>query len=186
MSEDLISSILAGEQEAFKSLVETYQQMVLNVCYGFVQEYDDAQDLSQEVFIQVYHKLPSFRKDAKLSTWIYRIAVNYSLNYIRSKKRRGFLSSIDEIFDSGSGAELEMQPEGEQADSELLAQEDKVLLKQALDKLPKNQRVALTLSSLQELSYKEVADVMEIPVNHVGVLVNRGKKKLYAHLQKLM
>jgi RNA polymerase sigma-70 factor (ECF subfamily) len=186
MNENLVAAVLAGKQGAFKTLVDSYQQMVLNVCYGFVQDYDDAQDLAQEVFIQVYHKLSSFREDAKLSTWIYRIAVNYSLNYIRSKKRRGFLSSLDEIFESGNEPDFEMESHSEQADKNLLAEEDKALLKKALDKLPKKQRAALTLSSLQDLSYKEVAEVMEIPVNHVGVLVNRGKKRLLAHLQKMM
>jgi len=186
MTDNLVTAILRGEQEAFKTLVDTYQQMVLNVCYGFVQDQDDAQDITQEVFIQVYQKLPTFRKDAKLATWIYRIAVNYSLNYIRSKKRRGFLSSIDELFETTHGNEDALQSQSEEADSSLLAAEDEQILKKALEKLPKKQRVALTLSSLQELSYKEVADVMNVSVNQVGVLVTRGKKKLYTYLQKSM
>jgi len=187
MDKKLVERIQRNEPGAFRELVESYQQMVLNVCYGFVQDGDDAQDLTQEVFIQLYHKLTSFRNEAKLSTWIYRIAVNYSLNYIRSKKRRGIMASLDSLFDTTTNKEeLQMEGYAQQADSNLLAHEDRELLQRALNKLPEKQRVAITLNSLQEMSYQEVADVMEVSVNQVGVLVNRGKKKLYSLLQKML
>jgi len=92
-----------NDHSAFTLLVDKYQKMVVNTCRGFVNSYADAEDLAQEVFIELFESLPEFRHESKLSTWIYRIAVNKSLNHIRKKKRENIFSSFVSIFESHEG-----------------------------------------------------------------------------------
>ncbi len=100
MTEDLaiIKRIQDGDERSFRILVEQHNQLVLRTCMGFVHDQHDAEDLAQEVFVEVYHSIEKFRKESKLSTWIYRIAVNKSLNFIRDNKRKRLLQSIENVF----------------------------------------------------------------------------------------
>ena len=91
----LINGIQSGDESAFRELVEAFQKQVFNTCNSIVHNTHDADDLSQEVFIEVFRSAGSFRGDSKLSTWIYRIAVNKALNHIRYLKRRNWLQSLD-------------------------------------------------------------------------------------------
>ena len=84
----MIKAILKGDQKAFKLLVDTYQLMVVNTCYAFVHDQDEAEDIAQDVFIQVFESLSTFRFQSKLSTWLYKIAVNRSINHCKSPRGR--------------------------------------------------------------------------------------------------
>ena len=95
-----IQSIKNNEPESFRKLVLNYQDMIVNTCYGFVKNHTDAEDVAQEVFIEVYRSVNKFREDAKLSTWLYRIAVNKSIDFLRKKKRKSWLGSIQTMFGS--------------------------------------------------------------------------------------
>jgi RNA polymerase sigma factor (sigma-70 family) len=94
----LINGIQSGDESAFRELVEAFQKQVFNTCNAIVHNTHDADDLSQEVFIEVFRSAGSFRGDSKLSTWIYRIAVNKALNHIRHLKRRNWLQSLEDFF----------------------------------------------------------------------------------------
>jgi RNA polymerase sigma factor (sigma-70 family) len=164
--------------EAFRIFVEKYHKLVLNVCNNILNNFDDAMDISQEVFIKIYESIESFRGDAKITTWLYRIAVNKSLNHLRSVKKRNRFTSLDLIFGNESKTPVpedqELKP-GENIELE----ENKKALYFALSKLPKKQSVAVSLSYFEDLSYKEISEIMTISVTEVGVLINRGKKKLH-------
>ena len=95
---ELIREVRDGSAVAFKELVDRYKNLVVNTCYGFVRNYDDAQDLAQDVFIEVHKSGDRFRGQAKPSTWLYRIAVNKSLNFIKAKKRRKWIQSFHAVF----------------------------------------------------------------------------------------
>ena len=86
--EEMIKAILKGNQKAFKLLVDNYQLMVVNTCHAFVHDRDEAEDIAQDVFIQVFESLGKFRFESKLSTWLYRIAVNRSINHCKSPRGR--------------------------------------------------------------------------------------------------
>jgi RNA polymerase sigma-70 factor, ECF subfamily len=183
---ELIHKILQNnDHSAFGLLVDKYQKMVVNTCRGFVNCYADAEDLAQDVFIELFESLPNFRHESKLSTWIYRIAVNKSLNYVRKRKRETFFSSLTSIFNS---QEIEnsvingMADLSSEADREINTKELHYTLKQAIDSLPKNQKIAFILNKYQDLSYKEVADVMGITLSSVESLLFRAK----VNLQKLL
>lgn len=173
-----------NDHNAFALLVDKYQKMVVNTCRGFVTNYADAEDLAQEVFIELYESLPEFRHESKLSTWIYRIAVNKSLNQVRKKKRETIFSSFASVFESSEQQKKEStHPDStDEADKQLNTRELHRTIKEAINKLPKNQKIAFILNKYQDLSYKEVAEVMDISLSSVESLIFRAK----ANLQKLL
>ena len=96
--EDLIEKLKQGDIKSFKIFVDEHQKKVLNTCYRFLNNKEDAEDLTQEVFIEVYKSISSFRGDSKISTWIYRIAVTKSLDFIRKKKRKKRFAILKKVF----------------------------------------------------------------------------------------
>ncbi len=173
----LLEKIALKDEKAFQLFVEKYHVMVLNVCNNILHNYDDAMDVSQEVFIKIFDSIDRFRGEAKVKTWLYRIAVNKSLNFLRSRKRNRWFTSIDILFEDGNKVTdpEDLEPT---ADENMVLDEDKKALYFALNKLPKKQHIALTLNNFEDLSYKEIAEIMNISVTEVGVLINRSKKKL--------
>ncbi|MBU8893698.1 MAG: RNA polymerase sigma factor, partial [Bacteroidales bacterium] len=174
----LLDKISQKDEKAFQFFVEKYHQLVLNVCNNILNNYDDAMDVSQEVFMKIYDSADQFRGESKITTWLYRISVNKSLNYLRSKKKEKWFTSLDLLFSSETKSiepeDSELKP-GESIEQE----ESKKALYYALRKLPEKQNIAISLNSFDDLAYKEISEIMNISVSEVGVLINRGKKKLH-------
>ena len=185
-----IQSIKNNEPESFRKLVLSYQDMIINTCYGFVKNHTDAEDVAQEVFIEVYRSISKFREDAKLSTWLYRIAVNKSIDFLRKQKRKIWLGSIQSVFGSEAKAmvvEDKHQPNPQQI---LEQNERKIVLQHAIDKLAENQKTAFILHKYEGLSYKEIAKIMDLSLSSVESLMHRSKKNLkkllYDYYQETM
>jgi RNA polymerase sigma-70 factor (ECF subfamily) len=174
----------SGDREAFRQLVEAYKNPVLNICYGFMQDRQYAEDLAQEVFIEVYSSLKDFREDANLFTWIYRIATTKSLDELRKQKRlkrRAFYSAI-----TRQEEEPQMESIGgsiNNPEEDLIRKQQAQAIQQALDRIPENQRIAFTLSNYQGMSYKEIAEVMEKTTSAVESLLMRAKSNLKTELE---
>ncbi|MDD2197847.1 MAG: sigma-70 family RNA polymerase sigma factor [Bacteroidales bacterium] len=186
---ELIENILNNNsQKAFEELVNRYQLLVTRTCLGFVNRYADAEDITQEVFIEVYQSLKNFRKESKLSTWLYRIAVNKSLNFIRKQKRHNNLRSIENFFTVGNSSKSESieiaSPKSADADWNIEQEEDKQMLKRAINSLAENQRIAFVLSKYHDLSYKEIAEVMSTTLSSVESLLFRARQNLQSKLLK--
>ena len=177
---ELIREILDGDTAAFRILVERHQNKVINICYGFVHNYDDAEDLAQDVFIEVFQSLARFRAESGFSTWLYRIAVNKSLNFIKKNKRKKLLEPIERLL----GLSNEKIPHStiEASDSELLDQERRKIVYKAIDSLPESQRLAFTLHKIENISYAEVAETMKISLPAVESLIHRAKMNLKVKL----
>jgi len=179
---EIIAGLKQGNEAAFKELVDSHRQIVVNTCFGLLHNISDAEDVAQEVFIDVFRSVDKFRADSKISTWLYRIAVNRSLNFIRDNKKRKF-HSYNEL--SESKKELLNQQVQEGADtpeSDMENNQRKIILHEAVDALPQNQRVAFTLNKYEDLSYKEISDVMNLSVSSVESLIHRAKKNLQKKL----
>ena len=178
--EPLVQRILDGDENAFRELVEQNQSMIVNTCFGFVQDEFVAEDIAQEVFIKAFESMESFRSDSKLSTWLYRIAVNKCLNHLRSAKRRAVFENIQNIFLSHAIA----PPASDQSNPQHQLENDelKEILKRALEKLPNNQRTVFVLSKYDGLSNKEICKVMSLSLSAVEALQNRSKKNLQKSL----
>jgi len=179
----LITGIQQGDRKSFRLLVEKYQKMVVNTCLGIVHNQGDAEDLAQDVFLEIFRTAESFRGDAKLSTWLYRIAVNRSLNLIRNKKRKGFFQSLEEAFTSGRNRNNEISDHySDQPDRNITDQQRSAMLYRALDQLPEKQRIAFTLNKYEELPYRQIAEIMKISLASVESLIHRAKKNLQEQL----
>ncbi len=187
---ELINDILKhNSHKAFEEVVNRYQALVIKTCRGFVHSYADAEDIAQEVFIEIYQSLSTFRSESKLSTWIYRIAVNKSLNHIRKQQQHKILQRIEDFFTSKDELTKPRDIEDHytpRADDRIEQEENKKMLSNAINKLPRNQRTAFVLSKYQDLAYKEIAEVMELTLSSVESLLFRAKTNLQKHLLKEM
>jgi RNA polymerase sigma-70 factor (ECF subfamily) len=180
---ELIQQLRAGDEGAFKSLVANYQDLVYNTALGIVQNSEDAEDVAQEVFIQVYRSIDQFKGDARLSTWIYRITTTKALDHIRSRKRKKRFAFITSLF--GPNDELVHEPVDFQHPGVTLdRKEQAALLFRMIEQLPENQKVAFTLHKTEELSYQEIADVMQLSVSAVESLLFRARQNLRKLLEK--
>lgn len=177
----LVKALKNGDEEAFTVLVETYQQMVYNTCLGFVKNEADADDLTQEVFIEVFRSIDQFREDAKLSTWLYRIAVNKSLEVIRGRKRKKRFAFISSLFDQEKGA-LNVPDYNHPGIIAENKERSKVIFA-AMEKLPESQHTAYVLHKIEGLSYEEIGKIMEKSVSSVESIMHRAKKSLQQHLR---
>jgi RNA polymerase sigma factor, sigma-70 family len=174
---ELIQGLRKGDESAFKFLVDTYQDLVFNTAIGIVQNAEDAEDVAQEVFIQVYRSIHSFKGESKLSTWLYRITTSRSLDHLRSKKSKKRFGYLQRLFGDSNEPLMEL-PDFHHPGVALDKKENAARLFRAISKLPENQKTAFTLHKLEDLSYQEVSEVMRISVSAVESLMHRAKQNL--------
>lgn len=179
----LVERLKQGDEAAFKIIVETWQDMVFNTAIGIVQNAEDAEDISQEVFVQVYNSISSFKGDSKFSTWLYRITITKSLDHERRKKRKKRFAFVKSIF--GEESEVVVNPPDFHHPGVVMDQkENAAALFKAIDKLPENQKIAFTLHKVEGLSYQEVSEVMKTTVSSVESLMHRAKNNLKKNLEE--
>jgi RNA polymerase sigma-70 factor (ECF subfamily) len=169
---------------AFNELVLLFQERVINTCYRFLLNREDAEDISQEVFVEVYQSISTFRADAKLSTWIYRIAVTKSLDEIKKRNRKKRISSMGKVLHLDGLANWIIG--GESPDKMLYKDEKMKAVMQALDILPDSQRIAFTLSKIDGYTNAEIAAIMDTTIIAVESLVSRAKRKVSAELEIIL
>ncbi|NAS11659.1 RNA polymerase sigma factor [Poritiphilus flavus] len=176
---DLIEALRTGDSLAYSQLLDEYQQKVFSTCLSFVPNREDAEDISQEVFVEVFNSVGKFNGRSKLGTWIYRIAVNKSLEFIRkknTKKRFGFMQSL-----SGNVVPVDRSSyftEFNHPGIQLENKERTELLFRAIDQLPEAQKVVFTLHRIDGMSHKEVAEITKKSISSVESIMFRAKKNL--------
>jgi RNA polymerase sigma-70 factor (ECF subfamily) len=179
---ELIVQLQQGDEAAFKKLVDEWQDMVYNTALGIVQNAEDADDITQEVFIQVYKSVSSFKGDSKFSTWLYRITLGKALDHEKKKKRKKRFGFVQSLF-GGDGVEqihaVEFEHPGVQMEKKERANE----LFSALKQIPDNQRIAFTLHKLEGQSYQQVAEIMNTTLYAVESLMSRAKTNLRKELK---
>lgn len=182
--EQLIEKLIAGEEHAYRHIIDKYREAVIRLCRGFTGSSDDAEDLAQDVFLEVFRSISRFRGQSSLSTWIYRIAVNKSQNFVRDR-RKGVYDNYTPVLDRERS-----EDEGYTADKRLATKEHAEALHNALNSLPSAQRMAFVLSKYEDLKYTEIAEIMKTSVSAVESLLYRAKKnlqeKLFAYYKKNM
>lgn len=181
--QELIQGLREGEESAFRYLVDTYRDRVYNTALGIVQNAEDAEDVAQEVFIQVYRSISSFKGESKLSTWLYRIATTRSLDLLRSRKSKKRFGLIQRLFGEGNEPVMEI-PDFNHPGVSLDRKEKAARLFKAISKLPENQKIAFTLHKLEDLSYQEVSEVMGTSLPAVESLMHRARQNLRKMLEK--
>jgi len=175
----LVEDIKNGDEASFRQLIADHQDMVINTCYGLLQNREDAEDVAQEVFVKVFESIGSFRGQSRLSTWIYRIAVNQSLNMIRKNRFKSLWTKLEEAF-SDPALHGPHRENGHDfgPHRKMESQEGMAIIHQAIKNLPKNQRIALTLHKYEERPYQEIAEIMDTSISSVESLIFRAKKNL--------
>lgn len=178
----LIKALQQGVQQAFGQLVEAYQHMVFNVALGIVQQHQEAEDIAQEVFIQVHQSIKNFKGEAKLSTWLYRIAITKSLDWQRRKTRKKRFGIVQDLFGLNNEVIYET-PDFHHPGISMENKEKATILFMAVNKLSDNQKIAFTLNKVEGLSYQDVADVMNVTVASVEAYLHRAKENLRKDLK---
>ncbi len=176
----LIKELQNNNQLAFKQLVEMFKNKVINTAYGFVQNKHNAQDVAQDVFIEIFNSINSFTGKSTLSTWIYRITVNKSLDYLRHQKRKKRWATLLNITDNSNDENTYQS-----SDNPLLnlEQAERIeILNSALKKLPESQRVAFTLHKYEDLNHAQIAQILNTTVPSVESLMHRAKQNLRKYL----
>jgi RNA polymerase sigma-70 factor (ECF subfamily) len=182
---ELISGIARHDREAYRHLVDRFQQGVILTAYHFIGNMEDAEDMSQEIFVDVIRSIPAFRQKSSLGTWIYRITINRSLNYLKKKKRAQImqywtdLSPFSREKAETSGGVVLVGETGHE-------EETRKHLYNAMGKLPENQRIAFVLAKLDDKSYNEVAEIMHVSISAVESLLHRAKGNLKKYLEPLI
>lgn len=179
---NLVEQLKRGDQTAFKTIVEIWQQMVFNTALGIVQNAEDAEDIAQEVFTQVYQSIHTFKGDAKFSTWLYRIASSKALDHLRRAKRKKRFAFVTRIFGENNEV-IEHPPDFQHPGIVLDNKEKAAVLFKAIERLPDNQKIAFTLNKVEGLSHQEISEVMETTVSSVESLLHRAKTNLRKWLE---
>ncbi|MFT6054022.1 MAG: RNA polymerase sigma-70 factor (ECF subfamily) [Roseivirga sp.] len=181
-SDQHISAIKRGSQGAFRALVEEYQNRVYNTCLGILQNEVEAEEIAQDVFVEVHRSIEKFRGDSKLSTWIYRIATTKSLELIRKNKRQKRFAFMQSL--SGKKEEKSIDPAVFEHPGILMEQkENAAALFKAIAQLPESQKVAFTLHKLEGLPYQEISEIMGTSISSVESMMFRARKNLQTSLK---
>ena len=169
----LVKKTLAGNKKAFESIIKLHQRLVSHIVFRMIHNPADQEDLCQEVFLKVYENLRGFKFEAKLSTWIARIAYNTCLNYLEKKK----VPLFDDL--TPEDRSLEMVPANGGNPVDLVeGKEISVLLRSQIDKMPVHYRTILTLYHLDQMSYKDIGETMELPEGTVKSYLFRARRQL--------
>jgi RNA polymerase sigma-70 factor (ECF subfamily) len=179
---ELIERLKKGDDAAFKIIVEAWQDMVYNTSLGIVQNPEDAEDVAQEVFVQVYESVGQFKGDSKVSTWIYRIAVNKTINFLKSRKNKTHLSLNDLDFNAEHDPDLValISDRTPRRDAGLAELQEK--LNAAMQKLSPSHRLAVTLHDIQGLPHEDIARIMDCNVGTVRSRLFYARQQLQAYL----
>lgn len=175
--QELIQRAGQGQESAFEQLVKTYEKPVYNLCLRMCGDRDEAFDLAQETFLKAWHAISLFQGEGKFQTWLMRIASNTCLDYLRKKRRRN-LVSLTELDDESQP--IERQIADYEADPALLAEraQDHQAVRDAMDKLPPNDRLILSMRAIQDMSYQEIGEALELQPGTVKSRIARAREKL--------
>jgi RNA polymerase sigma-70 factor (ECF subfamily) len=178
--DSLIEQCLAGDQAAWEQIVRQNWRKVFNVAYKFVGKHDEAEDLTQDIFLKIFKALKTFDRRANFQTWIISISRNLCIDHYRSVRKERQTIARDVDSSELQPATPDRGPYAQAEHSDL-----KVQLRQALETLPVTLRTAVVLRDLQELSYQEIADRLGLPEGTVKSRINRGRIELAHQLRRL-
>ena len=182
--QQLIQALRAKNEPAFRTFVDAYKDRVYNTVLSILQQREEAEDLSQEVFVDIWRKVDQFRGEASLSTWVYQIAVNRCRDHLKYKKRKKRFAFISSLY--GERQELRHDaPDFVHPGVQLEQRERAKALFKAIEQLPESQRIAFSLHKLEGLSYQEIAGITGKSLSSVESLMHRAKQNLQKTLHAL-
>ena len=178
--DELIERCLAGDQHAWEQIVRLHWRKVFNVAYKFVGKHDEAEDLTQDIFLKIFKSLSTFDRRANFQTWLISVGRNLCIDHYRSVRKER--ETIDRDVDPGDlmPVSVEVSPY-----AALEARDRVSMLREAMTSVPDTLRTAVLLRDIQELTYQEIADQLELPEGTVKSRINRGRTELARQIKRL-
>ena len=184
MGQSLTEELKSFSEDAFKRLVNDTQRQVRSICYRFLNNRDEAKDVAQEVYIEVFQSIKDFKNPEALQSWIYRIAVSKSIDHIRHQRRKKRFGSVTAFLKlDKEEINFEIPSHGNPQSILEDSQRDKILYK-AINSLPENQKIALTLNKIEGFTNTDIAKIMGTSINSVDSFIFKGRNKLKKLLTK--
>jgi RNA polymerase sigma factor (sigma-70 family) len=178
----LIDDAIAGKQEAYRRLMTKYRQLIYNLIFRMIRNKEDVEDLTQEAFIKAFNSLDKFDKQFSFSTWLFKIATNNCIDYLRKKKLNTF--SIDkEIGSEDDDYQFEIPDSERTPDKNLMENERKKILEEAIENLPNKYKSVILLRHRDEKDYEEIAKKLKLPLGTVKAHIFRGRELLNKYLK---
>lgn len=181
----LVERVQAGDKRAFDLLVKQYQHKIIGLIGRYVYDHSEALDVAQEAFIKAYRALPNFRGESAFYTWLYRIAINTAKNHLVARGRRPPDTDVDvddaHYFEGGRELKDVETPE-----NQLYRDELELVVKRALDQLPEDLRVALSLREFEGMSYEDIASIMDCPIGTVRSRIFRAREAIDREIKPLL
>jgi len=178
----IIQAALRGDDRAYKQLMNKYHDAIFSFTYRMIHDRQQVEDLTQEAFIKAFASLRSFNEEYAFSTWLYKIATNNCIDYIRKRKLQTF--SIDKPIEArDSDFAFELSDDSYEADKELISGQRARLLTRAIETLPEKYRKVIQLRHVEERSYEEIARQLRLPIGTVKAHIFRARELLYKQLR---
>ena len=171
----LIDLVRSGHPEIYEEIVKRYQKKLFSYVYRLVGNREETEDILQNVFVKAYRNIKTFDIERKFSSWIYRIAHNEAINFLKKRSKKKFVSWEDIV---ASKDKIETKSEEKSPIDLWIREESRLEVQEALASLPEKYRKVLILRYFSEKSYEQIGKIIDSPVNTVGTLINRAKKKL--------
>ena len=181
---ELVRKIVAGDQRKFEEIIKLYERLVAHIVFRMVSDNTDREEICQEVFIKVFQNLEAFNFNAKLSTWIAKIAHNHCINFLRKHK----LNLLDDMSNSNEHGDMQftesLHTESTVPDTESEKNERVNIIRKEIEKLPEKYKIILTLYHIDEFSYKDIEQVVNMPEGTIKSYLFRARKMLRENLLK--
>jgi RNA polymerase sigma-70 factor (ECF subfamily) len=183
--EDVVSYIVKGKTELFSVIIDRYQSKVFSTAFHYTHDHEEARDLTQEILIKLYNNLQKYKGKASFSTWLYRIAVNRCIDWVRKKK----LQTVSAICD-GSEEELDIYDtiadSGGGPEEDLIKQENAVYLRKLVEGLPEIYKTVIILYYFEDLSPQEISEIIGVPKRTIETRLFRAKNLLKLRMEELI
>lgn len=176
----LVSACQVGDQDAFALLVQRHQRFVFNLVFRMLKQYEEANEVTQETFLAAWQGLSGFRREARFSTWLYRIAYNCALKQLEQRNRDQALQLAIQVKQANQHIDND-----ERIGAEIEAYERQAIVREHLSKLPAKYRIVLVLRHLQEMTYEEMAEILTMPIGTIKTHLFRARNLLKERLEAL-
>lgn len=181
-----INEAIKGNQDAYAWLMRKYRGPIKNLIFKMVSQKEEIDDLLQEVFIKAFNSLENYNQEFAFSTWIYRIAINNTIDYLRKKKLDTFSIDVEKDDDDDSPSRFELPDTTYAADAKIILEQRQQIINEAINSLPEKYKKIIELRHKEELSYEEIAEILKLPIGTVKAHLFRARELLNKYLKDKM